>query len=125
MVPVPMIDLNEAQSYTHLQVTKSYLALNSETYISLQNQELRMCKNICYEIYCKELFVVKHKSKYSCESAIYFDLGSDIIKENCYFAYYLMVEMKLFWQTGPIKSMLNVTSVMTFPLKYPASHMSY
>ena len=34
------------------------------------------------------MFVVKHKSKYSCESAIHFDLGSDIIKENFKFAYY-------------------------------------
>ena len=32
--------------------------------------------------------MVKHKSKYSCESAIYFNLGSDIIKENWNFAYY-------------------------------------
>ena len=47
-----------------------------------------MCKRIAYEFYCEERFVVKHKSKYSCESAIYFDLGSDIIKENCNFAYY-------------------------------------
>ena len=47
-----------------------------------------MCKKICYEFYCKELLIVKHKSKYSCESVIYFNLGSDIIKENCKFAYY-------------------------------------
>ena len=26
--------------------------------------------------------------KYSCRTVIYFDLGSDIIKENCKFAYY-------------------------------------
>ena len=32
--------------------------------------------------------MVKHKSKYSYASAIYFNLGSDIIKENCNFAYY-------------------------------------
>ena len=43
---------------------------------------------IGYEFYCKELFVVKYKSIYRCESVIYFDLGSDIIKENCKFAYY-------------------------------------
>ena len=36
-VPVPIIDRNEnAQSYTHLQITKPYIALNSETYISLR-----------------------------------------------------------------------------------------
>ena len=32
--------------------------------------------------------MVKHKSKYSCESMIYFDLGSEIIKENCKFDFY-------------------------------------
>ena len=32
--------------------------------------------------------MVKHKTKYSCESAIYFDLGTDIIKENCNFRFY-------------------------------------
>ena len=32
--------------------------------------------------------MVKHKSKYSCESAIYHSLGSDIIKENSIFAFY-------------------------------------
>ena len=47
-----------------------------------------MCKNIGYEFYCRKLFVVKHKSKYSCESAIHFYLGSEIIKENYNFAYY-------------------------------------
>ena len=36
----------------------------------------------------RRTFVVKHKSKYSCESAIYFNLGLDIIKENCKFVYY-------------------------------------
>ena len=33
-VPVPILDRNnEAQSYTHLQVRKLYIALNSETYL--------------------------------------------------------------------------------------------
>ena len=44
-VPVPIIDQNtQAQSYTHLQVNKPYIALNSETYISIRQQELRTCK---------------------------------------------------------------------------------
>ena len=47
-----------------------------------------MCKNIGYESYCEELFVIKHKSKYSCVSAIYFNLGTESIKENFNFAYY-------------------------------------
>ena len=57
-------------------------------YISLRTQELNTCKKIGYEFYCEEVFVVKHKTKYSCKSAIYFDLSAAIIKENCDFQYY-------------------------------------
>ena len=71
-----------------MQVRKPYITLNSETYISLRQQELRSCKRIGYEFYCEELFVVKHKSSYSCESAIYFNLTTDIIKNNCNFIFY-------------------------------------
>ena len=88
-VPVPLIDQNmQVQSYTHLQVNKPYIALNSETYISIRQQELRTCKRIGYEFYCEELFIVKHKSRYSCESTIYFNLHTDTIKENCKFKFY-------------------------------------
>ena len=36
----------------------------------VRQQELKICKRIGYEFYCEELFVVKHKSKYSCEIQI-------------------------------------------------------
>ena len=78
----------EAQSYTHLCINKPYIALNTETYISLTQQELRSCKKIGNEFYCEEHFVVKHKSSYSCESAIYFNLTTDIIRKNCNFDFY-------------------------------------
>ena len=88
-VPVPIIDRNEnAQSYTHLKVTKLYIALNSKTYISLRIQELETCKKIGYEFYCEELFVEKHRSQHNCKSAVYFDSNAEIIRENCEFPYY-------------------------------------
>ena len=88
-VPIPILDKNtKAQSYTLLLIRKPYIALNSETYISLRQQELRSCKRIGYEFYCEEIFVVKHKSSYSCESAIYLSLTIDIIKNNCNFHFY-------------------------------------
>ena len=49
---------------------------------------MRSCKKIGYEFYCEELFIVKHKSSYSCESANYFNLTMDIIKNNCNFNFY-------------------------------------
>ena len=88
-VPVLILDRNaRAQSYMHLQVRRPYIALNSETCVSLRQQELRSCKRIGYEFYCEELFVVKHKFSYSCQSAIYFNLTTDIIKNNCNFDFY-------------------------------------
>ena len=88
-VPIPIIDqYKQAHSYTHWQIDKPYIALNSEIYITIWQQELRMCRRIGYEFYCKEFFVVKHKSKYSCKHAIYFNLDSNTIKENCKFNFY-------------------------------------
>ena len=72
----------------HLQVDRPYIALKPEKYITIRHQELRICKRIGCELYCKELFIVKHKSKYSCESVIYFDLSPEIIKETCKFDFY-------------------------------------
>ena len=88
-VPVPIIDQNmQAHSYTHIQVDRPYITLNPETDITIRQQELRTCKRIGYEFYCKELFMVKHKSRYSSESMIYFHLDSENIKENCQFHFY-------------------------------------
>ena len=85
-VPVPILDENkQAHSYTELKIEKPYIVLNEETYITLCSQELKMCKRIGYEYYCKELFVIKSKTRYSCTSAIYFNLESDVIRANCEF----------------------------------------
>ena len=37
---------------------------------------------------CEECFVIRHKSRYSCQSAIYFDLNKEIIKQKCEFKFY-------------------------------------
>ena len=88
-VLVPILDENEqVHSYTELKIEKLYIALNEEMYITLCSQELKMCKRIGYKYYCEELFVIKRKTRYSCVSAIYFNLESDVIKANCEFRYY-------------------------------------
>ena len=88
-VPVPIKDRNtKANSYTELVIKKPYIALNSETYINICQQDLATCKRIDYEFYCEELFVVRHKSIHSCKSVIYFNLDTDIIKKNSDFTFY-------------------------------------
>ena len=74
-VKVPITDTNlAANSYTEVQTSKPYIAFNNDYYIQLHIPELRMCKQIWHTYYCEELFLVKHKSKHSCESAIYYNL---------------------------------------------------
>ena len=88
-VPVPVLDKNEqVHSYTELKIEKPYIALNEETYIILRAKELKMCEKIRYEYCCKELFVVKSKTRYGCASTMYFNLESEVITTNCEFLYY-------------------------------------
>ena len=87
-VPVPIVDQNtKADLYMEILVKKTYIALNLETYINIQQQELATDKRIGYKFNCEELFVVRHKSIHSCESAIYCDLDTEIIKTNCDFIF--------------------------------------
>ena len=47
-----------------------------------------MWKQIRYTYYCEELFLVKCKTKHSCESAIFYKLDKDNIKRNCHLRYF-------------------------------------
>ena len=134
MVHVPVLDKNtNIQPYTHLQIRKPYIPLISETYISLRQQELRSCKRIGYGFYCEEIFVVKHKSSYSCESAIYFNLTTNIIKNNCNFNFYFNKTHitstvlgggdKIALANGPNDKHLICNVNNDIPVKFPATLM--
>ena len=88
-VKVPITDTNlAANSYTEVKTSKPYIAFNNDYYIQLHIPELCMCKQIWHSYYCKELFLVKQKSKHSCESAIYYNLPKEVINEYCTFQYF-------------------------------------
>ena len=88
-VKVPITDTNlVANSYTEVKTSKPYIEFNHDYYIQLCTPELRMCKQIWHSYYCEELFLVKHKSKHSCESAIYYNLSKEVINDYCTFKYF-------------------------------------
>ena len=88
-VKVPITDTNSAaNSYTEVETSKPYIAFNNDYYIQLHIPELCMCKQIWHSYYCEELFLVKHKSKHSCKSAIYYNLSKEVINEYCSFKYF-------------------------------------
>ena len=87
-VAVPVPDRNrKADSYTKVCIHKPYLAAGEDYYIQLKMTELVMCKSIRYTYYCEELFVVKHKSRHSCASAIFYELGPAEVVNKCHFDY--------------------------------------
>ena len=88
-VPVPIKDRNKlVDSYSQVVIEKPYIAAGKDYYIQLCMTELAMCKNIHY-IYTivKSFFMVKHKSKYLCMSAIFYNLGPSVVTKNCKFHY--------------------------------------
>ena len=87
-VPVPIPDKNrQADSYSQVRIQKDYIAAGMDYYIQIRMTEMLMCKSIGYTYYCEELFVVKHKSKHSCASAIFYELGPAQVINNCKFDY--------------------------------------
>ena len=89
MVKVPIPDKNkEADSYSEVKYSTPYLAINDAYYIQLRIQELQMCKPIKHTYYCEELFLIKHKTKHSCESALFYNLTADVVYSVCQFDYY-------------------------------------
>ena len=88
-VPVLIIDKNvKVDSYSQVRIEKSYIAAGTDYYIQLRISELLMCKSIRHIYYCEELFVIKHKSRHSCVSAIFYNLGPATVTKNCRFDYY-------------------------------------
>ena len=88
-VPVPIVDKNlEADSYSQAIMNKPYIATNADYYVQLKIEELFMCKKISHIYFCEELFLVKHKTKHSCESALFYNLDSAFVRQNCKFKYY-------------------------------------
>ena len=132
-VPVPILDQNEkVQSYNQLKIDKPYIALDTVMYRTLRTQELHTSKKIGYEYYCKELFVVKSKTRYSCASAIYFNLCPEIMKENCEFKFYYnktnvkptMIDgrQQIILANWPNYSKIMCVHNNNILIKYPAAH---
>ena len=109
-VKVPITDTNlAANSYTEVKTSKPYIAFNNDYYIQLCIPELCMCKQIWHTYYCEELFLVKHKSKHSCESAIYYNLTQDVINRYCTFSYfYNTTIMPSVLDGGPLVLLANM-----------------
>ena len=94
-VKVPIPDQNHnANSFSEVQYSKPYIAVNNNFYIQLRIQELRMCKRIRHVYYCEELFLIKHRTHPTCESAIFYKASPATVYSVCTFKYFYNITVQ-------------------------------
>ena len=87
-----------------------------------------MYKQIRHTYYYEELFLIKHKTKHSCESAIFYNLTADVVYSVCQFDYFYnttsLMEVQISsWPTCSALRGLFVEKIPPWPDLCPATHM--
>ena len=94
-IPVPyhinadVVDETENENaYTHIIPDTEMVAMNRDTYINVDQSELKQCIKFSVMYFCEQTFLMKHTSEHTCETAIYHEQNPDIIKDKCNIQYY-------------------------------------
>ena len=94
-IPVPYhinadtVDETENENaYTHIIPDTEMVAMNRDTYINVDQSELKQCIRFSVMYFCEQTFLMKHTSEHTCETAIYHEQNPDIIKDKCNIQYY-------------------------------------
>ena len=94
-IPVPyhinaaMVDETENENaYTHIIPHTEMVAMNRDTYINVDQSELKQCIKFSVMYFCEQTFLMKHTSEHTRETAIYHEQNPDIIKDKCNIQYY-------------------------------------
>ena len=91
-IPVPyhinseMID--ETENEMKIIPDTEMVALNRDTYINVDQSELKQCTKFSVMYFCEQTFLMKHTSEHTCETAIYHEQNQDLIKDKCNIQYY-------------------------------------
>ena len=96
-VPMPfhmneeMIDETENKNtYTQIIPTSELLAMNDDTAINLNLDQINQCLKISNYYFCERLLLIKHKTHETCESAIYHNCADyNHVKDMCNIKYYI------------------------------------
>ena len=84
-----MVDETENENaYTHIIPDTEMVAMNRDTYINVDQSELKQCIKFSVMYFCEQIFLMKHTSEHTCETAIYHEQNPDIIKDKCNIQYY-------------------------------------
>ncbi len=85
-VPVPLDEqtyIGKNNQYTLIQQEFEYIAMNSDNYVPMSQQQLRLCMRIGFTYYCENTHLLRNRQEHTCTSAIYYDADSEVIANNC------------------------------------------
>ena len=75
-----MIDETESEkAYTQIIPDTEMVAMNRDTYINVDQSELKQCIKFSVMYFCEQTFLMKHTSEHTCETAIYHEQTPDLI----------------------------------------------
>ena len=84
-----MVDETENENaYTQIIPDTEMVAMNKDTYINVDQSELKQCIKFSVMYFCEQTFLMKHTSEHTCETAIYHEQSPDLIKDKCNIQYY-------------------------------------
>ncbi len=84
-IPYSLNPGTDSETYTKLKLTKNYIALGSATYTPLDRSDLDKCFVLEVKYLCANSFLVQQSADHTCESAIYFNMSPEIVKNSCTF----------------------------------------
>ena len=94
-IPVPyninseMVDETENENaYIQIIPDTEMVAMNRDIYINVNQSELKQCIKFSVMYFCEQIFLMKHTSEHTCETAIYHEQSPDLIKDKCNIQYY-------------------------------------
>ena len=94
-IPVPyhikseMIDETESENaYTQIIPDTEMVAMSRDTYINVDQSELKQCIKFSVMYFCEQTFLTEHTSEHTCETVIYHEQSPDLIKDKCNIQYY-------------------------------------
>ena len=94
-IPVPfhinpeMMDEDESENaFAKIIPDTEMIAMSKDAYINVDQSELKQCIKFSIIYFCEQTFLMKHTSEHTCESAIYHEQNSEIIKRKCNIQYY-------------------------------------
>ena len=89
-IPVPyhinseMVDETDNENaYTQIIPDTEKVAMNRGTYINVDQSDLKQCIKFSVMYFCEQTFLMKHTSEHTCETAIYHEQITDLIKDKC------------------------------------------